>query len=77
MINAKWYKTFNTRVDVTNAISVTQWHKGLLEYVAEEKYNQMFQLYAVMLRRPMLAQIPRNGIWHSLCWRQVQSNMPN
>jgi hypothetical protein len=33
--NPQWYKRFNTTVDVSEAISVTQHHKVLLDYVAQ------------------------------------------
>ena len=40
--NLQWYERFNTKVDVGEAIGVTQKHKVLLEYVAQELYNKTF-----------------------------------
>ena len=40
--NPQWYKRFNTKVDVREEIGVTQQHKVLLEYVAQELYTQTF-----------------------------------
>ena len=40
--NPQWYKRFNTKVDVGEAIGVTQQHKELLEYMAQELYTQTF-----------------------------------
>jgi hypothetical protein len=40
--NPLWYERFNTKVDVSGAIGVTQKHKVLLEYVAQESYTQAF-----------------------------------
>ena len=37
--NAEWYERFNTKVDLTNAIGVTQQHKVLLEWVAQETHT--------------------------------------
>jgi hypothetical protein len=34
--NAQYYKQFNTKVNVANAISVTQQHKVLLEYITQD-----------------------------------------
>ena len=34
--NPQWYERFNTKLDVGEAICVTQQHKVLLEYVAQE-----------------------------------------
>jgi hypothetical protein len=42
MSNPQWYETFNTKVDVGSAISVTQQHKALLEYVAQENHTLAF-----------------------------------
>jgi hypothetical protein len=42
MTNPQYYERFNTKVDVTNAISVTRQHKVLLEYVAQEIHTQAF-----------------------------------
>jgi hypothetical protein len=33
--NPQWYELFDTKVDVSRAIGVTQQHKVLLEYVAQ------------------------------------------
>jgi hypothetical protein len=35
MSNPQWYELFNTKVDVSGAIGVTQYHKVMLEYVAQ------------------------------------------
>ena len=40
--NPQWYERFNTKVDVWEAIGVTQQHKVLLEYVSQEIYTQNF-----------------------------------
>ena len=40
--NAQYYKHFNTKVDVTNMIGVTQQHKVLLEYIAQDVHQQAF-----------------------------------
>jgi hypothetical protein len=40
--NPEWYEQFNTKVDVSGSIGVTLHHKVLLEYVAQEMYNQAF-----------------------------------
>jgi hypothetical protein len=40
--NPQWYEKFNTKVDVGSAISVTQQHKVLLEYVAQENHMLAF-----------------------------------
>ncbi len=37
MSNPQWYKRFNTKVDVGEAIGVTRQHKSLLEHVASEQ----------------------------------------
>jgi hypothetical protein len=42
MSNPQWYECFNTKVDVSRAIGVTQQHKVLLEYVAQESYTRAF-----------------------------------
>jgi hypothetical protein len=42
MSNPQWYKKFNTKIDVGLAISVTQQHKVLLEYVAQENHTLTF-----------------------------------
>jgi hypothetical protein len=42
MSNPQWYEKFNTKVDVGSAISVTQQHKVLIEYVAQENYTLAF-----------------------------------
>jgi hypothetical protein len=42
MSNPPWYKKFNTKVDVGLAVSVTQQHKVLLEYVAQENHTLTF-----------------------------------
>jgi hypothetical protein len=39
MSNPQWYEKFNTKVDLGSAISVAQWHKVLLEYVAQENHK--------------------------------------
>ena len=38
--NLQWYERFNTKVDVGDAIGVTQQHKVILEYVTQELYTQ-------------------------------------
>jgi hypothetical protein len=38
MSNPQWYENFNTKVDVGSAIGVTQQHKVLFEYVAQENH---------------------------------------
>jgi hypothetical protein len=38
--NPQWYERFNTEVEVSSAIGVTQHHKVLLEYVAQESYTR-------------------------------------
>ena len=43
MTNAKWYETFNTRVDVASAVGVTRQHSALLEHVAQETHHQAFE----------------------------------
>jgi hypothetical protein len=43
MSNLQWYQTFNTKVDVGSAISITQQHKVLLENVAEETTHWLLQ----------------------------------
>jgi hypothetical protein len=42
MSNPQWYKKCNTKVDVGLAIGVTQQHKVLLEYVAQENHTLTF-----------------------------------
>ena len=42
MSNPQWYEKFNTKVDVGSAIGVTQQHKVLLEYVAQENHTLAF-----------------------------------
>jgi hypothetical protein len=42
MSNPQWYKKFNTKVDVGSAIGITQQHKVLLEYVAQENQTLTF-----------------------------------
>jgi hypothetical protein len=42
MSNPQWYKKFNTKVDVGSAISITQQHKVILEYVAQENHTLTF-----------------------------------
>jgi hypothetical protein len=40
--NPQWYKRFNTKVDVGDAIGVTRQHKVLLEYVAQDSHTRAF-----------------------------------
>jgi hypothetical protein len=40
--NPQWYERFNTKVDVSETISVTRHHKVLLDYVAQESYTKSF-----------------------------------
>jgi hypothetical protein len=42
MSNPQWYEKFNTKVDVGSANGVTQQHKVLLEYVAQENHTLTF-----------------------------------
>jgi hypothetical protein len=42
MSNPQWYEKFNTKVEVGSVISVTQQHKVLLEYVAQENHTLAF-----------------------------------
>jgi hypothetical protein len=42
MSNPQWYEKFNTKVDVGSAIGITQQHKVLLEYVAQENHTLTF-----------------------------------
>jgi hypothetical protein len=42
MSNPKWYKKFNTKVDVGSAIRITRQYKVLLEYVAQENHTLVF-----------------------------------
>jgi hypothetical protein len=41
--NPQWYKRFNTKVDVSEAIGVTRQHKVILDYVAQESYTKSFE----------------------------------
>jgi hypothetical protein len=41
--NPQWYERFNTKVDVSEAMGVTQQHKVLLDYVAQESYTKSFE----------------------------------
>jgi hypothetical protein len=40
--NPQWYECFNAKVDVRGDIGVTQQHKVLLEYVAQESFTRAF-----------------------------------
>jgi hypothetical protein len=40
--NPQWYEQFNTKVDVGEAIGVTQQHEVLLDCVAQESYTKSF-----------------------------------
>ena len=40
--NPQWYKRFNKKVDIAEAIGMTCQHKVLLEYVVQELYTQTF-----------------------------------
>jgi hypothetical protein len=42
MSNLQWYEKFNTKVDVGSAIGITQQHKVLLDYVAQESNTLAF-----------------------------------
>ena len=42
LFNPQWYERFNTKVDIGEAICVTQQHKVILEYVAQELNTQNF-----------------------------------
>ena len=39
MSNPQWHECFNTKVDVASAIGMTQQHKALLEFVAQEMHS--------------------------------------
>jgi hypothetical protein len=41
--NPQWYERFNTKVDVSDAIGLTQQHTVLLDYVAQESYIKSFE----------------------------------
>jgi hypothetical protein len=41
--NPQWYKIFNTKVDVSEAIGLTRQHKVILDYVAQESYTKSFE----------------------------------
>jgi hypothetical protein len=43
LLNPQWYERFNTKVDVSEGISVTRQHKVLLDYVAQESYTKSFE----------------------------------
>ena len=45
LLNPQYYERFNTKVDVTNAIGITQQHKVLLEYIAQDLHQQAFRLW--------------------------------
>jgi hypothetical protein len=53
MSNPQWYKKFNTKVDVGLAISVTQQHKVLLEYVAQENHTLTFATLSAEQKQPV------------------------
>ena len=38
MTNPQWYERFNTKADVYEYIGVTQQHKALMEYMAQEAH---------------------------------------
>jgi hypothetical protein len=40
--NPLYYERFNTKVDVANVIGITQQHKVLLKYVAQDVHQQAF-----------------------------------
>ena len=42
MSNPQWYERFNTKVDVREAIGVNRQRKVILEYMAQDLYNQTF-----------------------------------
>ena len=42
LTNAQWYEHFNTRVDVGEAIGITQQHKVLLDYIAQELHGDHY-----------------------------------
>jgi hypothetical protein len=46
--NPQWYKRFNTKVDVSEAIGVTRQHKVLLDNMAQEPYTKSFESLGVM-----------------------------
>jgi hypothetical protein len=46
MPSPQWYKTFNTKVDVGSAISITQQHKVLFEYMAQENHTLTFTAFS-------------------------------
>ena len=39
MTNPQWYERLKTKFDVSKSIGVTQQHKSLMEYVAQEPYS--------------------------------------
>jgi hypothetical protein len=41
--NPQWYKIFNTKLDVSEAIGVTRQHNVLLDYMAQELYTKSFE----------------------------------
>ena len=45
MTNLQWYEPFNTNIDVSGSIGVTQQHKALLKYVAQEAHSLDFESY--------------------------------
>jgi hypothetical protein len=44
-VQPAWYEKFNTKVDVGSAIGVSQQHKVLLEYVAQENHMLAFTAF--------------------------------
>jgi hypothetical protein len=51
--NPQWYERFNTKVDVSEAIGVTQQHNVLLDYVAQESYTKSFNDMGVAEHTPV------------------------
>jgi hypothetical protein len=78
MSNPQWYKKFNTKVDVGLAIGVTQQHKVLLEYVAQE--NQCHTLTFVALsaeqnKSKQSVRTLRNATSHTPSYIRAEPNM--
>jgi hypothetical protein len=72
MSNLQWYKKFNTKVDVGTAISVTQQHKVLLEYVAQEDYTLAF---TALSDEQGKQSVPLSITSHTPSYIRVEPNM--
>jgi hypothetical protein len=53
MSNPQWNEKFNTKVDVRSAIGITQQHKVLLEYVAQENHTLAFTALSDEQKQPV------------------------